>query len=311
MRVRQSTNVKGKLILLTILVLLFLAFIGVKYLLLDKQNDYGAMRILSVPSSNVFIDNVNVGKTPYEQKMKVGEHIVKLIPSQDATQEATPTAQWEGKVKVFKNSLSYVNRELGDSELTSAGEVYTITEMTPGSKAGDYGELFVDTDPPGAIVSIDNDEKGVASLLIAPILNGAHEVSLYLPGFVRRTQKVNIVEGRRINTVFKLAVDKLQQEKIASLSAPRKTATDSASIATPSASADAPLTPGTKQILIEDTPTGWLRVRTEPTINASEEARVDAGTRHVLLEERPNWYRISYEPNKDGWVAAEYAQIVE
>ncbi len=300
MRVRQSTNVKGKLILLTILVLLFICFIGVKFLLLDKQNDFGVMRILSVPSTNVFIDNVNVGKTPYDQKTKVGEHIVKLIPSQ----EATPTAQWEGKVNVYKNSLSYVNRELGDSDNTSAGEVYTVVAMSPGAKAGDYGELFVDTDPPGAIVSVDNDEKGVASLLIAPMLNGAHEVSLYLPGFVRRTQKVNVVAGRRINAIYKLAVDKFSQEKIASLSAPRKIASDSASVATP-------LPAGTKQILVKETPTGWLRVRAEPSIAASEEARLDTGSKYTLLEERPNWYRIKYDDKNDGWVAAEYAQIVQ
>lgn len=310
MRVRQSTNVKGKLILLTILFLLFLLFIGIKYLILDKQNDFGVMRILSTPSSNVFIDNISVGKTPYEEKMKLGEHLVKLIPSQEATQ----TAQWEGKVKVYKNSLSYINRELGESDNSSAGEVYTIVEMSPGAKAGEYGELFIDTDPPGAIVSVDNDEKGVASLLIAPIISGAHEVSLYLPGFVRRTQKVNVVAARRINTVYKLAVDTLAQEKIASLSAPRKTASESATIATISArlnTSDTPLPAGTKQVLIKDTPTGWLRVREKPSIAASEEARVDPGSKFTLLEEKANWYRIQYDSINDGWIAAEYAQKTE
>ncbi len=304
MRVRKSTNVRGKLILLLILLILFLIFIGVKYILLDKSNQTGVLRVLSVPSSNVFIDNVNVGRTPYEQKMKVGDYVVKLIPSQ----EATPTAQWEGKINVVKNSLSYINRELGDSDLTSAGEIYTVENMSPGSAGGDYGELFIDSDPPGAIVTMDNDEKGVASIIIAPILNGAHEVSLYLPGFVRRTQKVNVVGGRRVNALYKLAVDKVQKERIASLSAPRKTATESATVATSSAET-VPSAPGAKKVVIKDTPTGWLRVRSLPTVAASEEARIDPGSTFPLLEEKPNWYRIQYDSDNDGWIASEYARI--
>src|SRR3989344_7966764 len=116
---------KGKLILLTLLLVGFGVFVFVKFYILDKQNAFGRIKIVSSPASSVFLDNVVIGKTPFEQKNKVGEYMLKLIPERTATD----TASWQGKVKVYKNALTYVNRELGSSDLTSAGEIFTTTKM--------------------------------------------------------------------------------------------------------------------------------------------------------------------------------------
>src|SRR3990167_5618823 len=116
---------KGKLILLTLLLLGFGVFVFVKFYILDKQNAFGRIKIVSSPVASVFVDNLAVGKTPFEQKYKVGEFLLKLIPEGTATD----TASWQGKVKVYKNALTYVNRELGSSDVTSAGEIFTTTKM--------------------------------------------------------------------------------------------------------------------------------------------------------------------------------------
>lgn len=298
----RPKNVKGKLILLTILTVLFVGYVGAKFLVLDKQNEYGQLQIASSPNTNVFLDNVNVGRTPYDQKVKIGDYSIKLIPDK----LATATATWTGKVRVSKNALSYVNRELGNSDITSAGEIFTITQASGDHRMAGAGEIYVETEPVGAIVYLDTDEKGVAPLLLAEIPKGTHELSIYMPGFFRRTQKINIEEYRRVNANIKLAIDQEAQKKQASDSARlNKTASDAAKLSpTPSGTKESQ-----KTITILQTPTGFLRVRAEPNVNASESARVNPGDKFTVIEEEANWYKISYDDNKEGWIASQYAKV--
>ncbi len=283
---------KGKLTLLLILVVLFVGFVGVRFFLLDKKNETGQLKIISSPTTSVFINNVAVGKTPFYDKYKTGDYILKLIPEGTATD----TASWQGKIYVYKNSLTYVNRELGNSDISSAGEILTVTKMEKTPKKSNQGELYVETEPQGAIVYLDNDEKGVAPLILEEVIHGEHELSVFLPGFLRRTQKINIEAGYRVNVSFKLAIDPQAKSLSSSKITEDKIATESAETVS-----------GTTKVIIKDTPTGWLRVREEPTINASESARVNPGDTFDLLEEKDNWYKIEYEKDKTGWISAEYA----
>src|SRR3989338_9930278 len=100
------STMKKKLILLGILVLLFSGIVAFRYFMCDSQNTFGRLKIVSSPSAGIFIDNAGIGKTPYEEKYKVGENMLKLIPEGDAT----TTASWQGKIKIYKNALTYVNR---------------------------------------------------------------------------------------------------------------------------------------------------------------------------------------------------------
>jgi hypothetical protein len=45
------------------------------------------------------------------------------------------------------------------------------------------GEIYVETEPQGAIIYLDNDEKGVAPLILEEVVQGEHELSVFLPGF--------------------------------------------------------------------------------------------------------------------------------
>jgi len=281
---------KGKLILLLVFLFLFVVFVLVKFFLLDKQNVYGQLKIVSSPTTSVFINNVAVGKTPFYDKYKIGEYILKLIPEGTATE----TASWQGKINVYKNSLTYINRELGSSDISSAGEILTVVKMDKPPKNANYGEIYIETEPQGAIINLDNDEKGVSPLILEDVVRGEHELSVFLPGFFRRTQKINIDSGYRVNANFKLAIDQ-------SKSSSAKATEDKSS--TPSAQTET----GKNKVVIKDTPTGWLRVREEPTVNASEAARVNPGEKYELLEEKNNWYKIEYEKGKNGWISAEYA----
>jgi hypothetical protein len=284
---------KKKLVLFVVLLLLFVGFVGFRFFILSNQDVYGKLRVISSPSSTVFIDNVAAGKTPYEEKIKVGEYLIKLIPEATASQ----TASWQGKVKIYKNALSYVNRELGDTDLSSAGEIFTLTKMEK-TKNSQLGEVYVETEPAGAIVYLDNDEKGVAPVILADVVRGDHEISVFMPNFLRRTEKIKVESGYRINTSFKLAIDPSQKPPELSPT-PDKISTDSAKVNKKTS------------VTIKETPTGFLRVREEPAVSASESGRVKPGETFDLVEEQEGWYKISFEKNKTGWIYSQYADKTE
>lgn len=286
---------KNKLILLLVLVVLFVLFVLIRFFVFDRQNAYGRLKIVSSPGSSVFVNNAIIGKTPFEDKYKVGDYLIKLIPEGTSTD----TASWNGKVSVYKNAMTYVNRELGSSDITSAGEIFTTQKMATPPKNKNYGEIYIETEPQGAIVTLDNDEKGIAPLILQDVLRGDHEVSVFMPGFFRRTQKINVDPGYRVNASFKLAIDQSQT----SVNTQPKESTSSAKT-------------GGEYVTIDDNPQGWLRVRLDGTVDASEAAKVKPGEKYELMEEKNGWYKIKYNNNKDGlyegefiegWVSAEYS----
>jgi hypothetical protein len=281
---------KKKLLLLILLLVGFAGFVGVRFFILNNQNAFGRIKVLSTPPSTVFIDNQALGHTPYEEKFKTGDFVLKLIP--DGT--ATDTASWQGKIKIYKNALTYVNQELGSSDVTTAGEIFTTTRMETSPKNNNVGEVYVESDPSGAIVYLDNDEKGVAPLILADVNKGDHELSVYMAGFLRRTQKINVDAGYRVNALFKLSLD--QSQKKPTPPPEKKEASGSASTTTQKT-----------MVIIKDTPLGYLRVRSEPTTSASEAAQVKPGEKYELVDEKPDWYKIKL-PNLSGWVSASYAQ---
>lgn len=293
---------KEKLLILTILVILFGLFIIIRFLLFNQQNVYGKLKILSTPTTTVFINNTAIGKTPFEDKYKAGEYLLKLIPEGTGTEAAS----WTGKIKIYKNALTYVNRELGSSDLFSSGEIFTTHKMETRPQNSGYGEIFIETEPEGAIVTLDNDEKGVAPLIIENVVRGEHELSVFIPGFFRRTQKINVDPGYRVNAYFKLAIDE-NQKQTTPTPAVGKEATASAQMEK-------------KYIIIKETPQGWLRVRIDASINASESAKVKVGQKYEFLDEKNGWYKIKFNGNKEGlvsgafeegWVFSQYARKEE
>lgn len=66
-----------------------------------------------------------------------------------------------------------------------------------------------------------------------------------------------------------------------------------------------------KQAKIKATPTGWLRVRSEPSLNGIEITRVDTGGMYQVLEEQTGWVKIKVSGTSEGWVSADYVELVE
>ncbi len=285
-------TMRGKLIFLTILFLLFLGAVGVKFFILDASNTTGQIKINATPAAMVFIDDQDLGRTPFEQKLEAGEHMVKLIP----LGASSASASFSHRIRIEKNTLSYMNVELGASDVATASDILGVSRMT--SKASDRstGEIMVETDPPGGIVSLDNEEKGTASLVLASVARGNHEVSVYLPTFFPRTQKVHVEPGYRVQVFFKLAIDKNQDEKRKQLQ--KKVQGEATK-----------KEDDKKIVVIGQTGTGWLRVREEGSLSGVEVGKVDSGREFEVQEEKSGWYKIEYEKGKMGWVSGEFATL--
>lgn len=297
---------KKKLLIVIGLVIIFIIFIFIRFFWIDRQNAAGKIKVLSSPAATVFINNVAVGKTPYEiNNQKVGEYSIKLIP--DEADKATVT--WEGKIPVYKNTLTYISRELGTSELTSAGEILTVVPME-GKAEGNTGEVLIETDPTGAIIYLDNDEKGVAPLKLDDVPAGDHELAVYLPGFFRRALKIKVEKGYQVKAIFKLALDQSHKSLESELEVARKIASEEAKKGEDSKEPTEEETESTT-IEILDTEVGYLNVREEASVNGDIVTTVNPGEQYEYTDEENGWYYITLDDGSVGWVSGDYVEMVE
>lgn len=275
-----------KAILIVAILIAVLGFGGYKLLSLRTGGTSG-LKVISTPTASIFLNDKLIGKTPYDDKYSSGEYILKLVPEGISAQ----TISWQGKITLNPQVLTYVNRELGTSELTSAGEILTLEKIS-----NSQTQLVVTTQPDGATVILDGQEKGTATLTPMDVTAGEHEAAVTSPGFTSRTVRVAAVSGYKLIVNIQLALAPGQE--------------------VPSGTASPTGTVQTKEIkkpyvLIKDTPTGFLRVRMEPSTSATEAAQVKPGEKYPYLEEKNGWFKITYESGKSGWISGTYAEKVE
>jgi len=154
--------------------------------------------------------------------------------------------------------------------------------------------------PDSAQVWIDGVSVGVTPYNFNSITTGLHKIIVKSEGYVERTMNVKTKAGLRLNVFVKLAKEGDQ------------------------APSDIPPSPTPEVIkayvTIKDTPTGFLRMRTEPGTGGEEIAEVKPGEKYSYLDkdEKTGWYKIQYKdpapglPNGiTGWVSNQYSTILE
>ncbi len=280
---------KGKLKFIAVLSIAFVAFVLIKLFFDIASKKEGRLQVFSRPSAAVFVDNVMKGNTPYVNTFKEGEYLLKIVP--DGV--ATSAASWQKKISIFSGALTYVDVQLESTDISTWADLYWLTKLGGFSSASG---LTIETEPSGALLYIDNDEKGVSPLTLENVSQGSHELSVFMPGFSRRSKKINISPGFQLHGYIKLALDPSQKSQY-SIIEPSPIATASALVKEPA-----------NTVRILDTPTGWLRVRNEPTLEGSESARVNPGQRFELLEEQAGWYKIKIDSAVQGWISSQYAE---
>lgn len=244
------------------------------------------IRITSVPAAVVFINGNQVGKTPYEATFGAGEVGLKLVP--DAGDK--PLANFETRVLLSSGIQTVISRNFAETEALSSGEIVSF-ERTPGIEAA----LAVVSDPDSVQIAIDGTPRGFAPYKTSTLTVGQHQIGVSAPGYVEQTLTVNTRAGYKLTVVVKLAVNSAVQP-------------------TPSAAPGVSPTPtpvAKLQVLILQTPNGFLRVRVGPSTNAEEIGRVEPGKKYLLVEKdsQTDWLKIEYLTGQTGWVSGEYAQI--
>jgi hypothetical protein len=214
-----------------------------------------------------------------------------------------------------------VNAELGESEFSSASEVLWLEKVT-----SSQSEISVITDPDGASITIDGESKGVSPVSLAGILAGDHTIAVSSPGFAPRTIKAKTTTGYKLFITIKLALSPRSDVTMtpsasasASMSATLTVTPTGKTTLSPTPTGTARVTPtGTASAdpqkpyaLIKDTPTGFLRVRFDPSTSASEAGRVQPGEKYSILDTKNGWYQISVNSEITGWISGQYTTKVE
>ncbi|MEK7073876.1 MAG: PEGA domain-containing protein [Patescibacteria group bacterium] len=290
---------KRKFGFLVIFVVVTLIIFGAVRLLGSRAPKEGELRVDATPTVSVFLDNKHIGRTPLREKVTAGEYTIRLV-AESTTGEIAP---WQAKISVGANLLTYVNAVLSESELSSAVDVLWLEKSVVGKP-----ELSVITNPDGASVVLDDVTKGITPLTISDMTAGDHMLTVTSPGFLTRTMKVKLTAGYKLIASMKLA--------LSAGGVPQPEATPAATtLTTPTlksgAAATSSATPQKPYVLIKDTPTGFLRVRMEPSTAATEAGRVNPGEKYHLFNQQTGWYQISHDGTNKGWISAQYADKVE
>ena len=298
---------KGIIIIVVVLALVLIGLI-VKSKFFGGQA-LGALQISSTPRANVFLDGTQVGVTQFfDDKITAGEHTVKLVP--ESTGESL--ASWEGKVNLLPGVLTFINRNFAASESESSGEIMTL------EKAGrkDKSSLAVISMPDQAVVKLNGEPKGFTPLTLEDLAPGEYQITVSSPGYEEKTVTGRTIGGYKLIVNVKLAQQMEGIEEATSSSEAETTPTPGAKTTvtpTPKTTPKAEATPPAKPyIKVKETPTGFLRVRVEPSTAATEAAQIKPGEMYPYLdEEKSGWLKIEYEKGEEGWVSGVYVDLVK
>jgi len=280
-----------------------------------NKQQYGALSVSSGQNASLQIDGKDVGSTPYkEDKLLAGQATIRLVP-QDSSLKA-----WEGVVDVNPGARTLVTRELASTADKESGEILSM------EKTGQaIASTTIVSDPDGAMVKLDGEALGPTPLEKSPLSEGDHELIISAPGYVERVVRFKSQNGYKVQiTVDLKKVDLpivMEPEESTSSATPSGTLTPSPKVSTtptPKVTGSATTSPtptkasssGKQMVKILTTPTGWLRVRSEASVNSEEVARVNPGETYELLDESSGWYQVDLGDGKKGWVAGQYAQKI-
>lgn len=273
-----------KIVIFTIISLFFLVG-AILFLVGYLKPSPGGISIDSSPSSNVYINGEYVDKTPYKNIYEVNKTKVRLVP------DGVNIPPYETDVNLTSGAQSVIKYQFGQTKEESHGYVLTF-DKDPNKGTG----LIITTEPANAQVLIDDTVRGFSPYKESSLSATKHKVTVKSSGYQDKSVTLTLHSGFVLNASIKLS--KL----------PDPTPTPQA-------------TPSTKvYIEITNTPTGFLRVRTQPGSSGEEIAEVKPGSKYLFLEEdtASGWYKIQYSEPKaglpngiQGWVSNQYSKKVE
>ena len=264
------------------LALAVLVFVAV-LIFLSQNKSKGALQVTSSPVAKVYLDGKLLGQTPLcecelKDMIAVGDYTLRLVPTQGNFEP------FEQQVTISSKILTVVDRTFGQQGL-SDGSIINLVSIDDKKDA----QISITSFPDTAQVYLDNNLTGETPLLLKNITESDHELKLSRDGYKDKIVRIKAVLGYRLDALIFLGINPDIASAAASLSSP---------------SASLPVA----KVLILQTPTGFLRVRDQASLNGSEIAQVNPGETYQLLDEQNGWYQIKLNNGKTGWVSADYAQ---
>lgn len=298
--------------------ILFVGGLGtVGYVFRDRFNKKPTgLEINTIPVSAVYLDDKNIGTTPYTNKnLAPGSYTLKLVPTETDGKNLSP---WETRLELSSLVTTVINRTFAESETDASGSVLQLVKE-PGNKT--YLSLI--SDPDTVNVTIDGKPSGFTPITKVETTPGSHSLEVSSPGYKSQDVTVNTVKGYNLIVNVKLAIDQivLSQPVVASESAEPSPSDspDESPAATSSAKPSAKPSPnsaasqvGKPYVEVQETGTGWLRVRKEPSATADELGKANVGERLKYLGEstETGWHKIEFE-GSPGWVSGKYVELVK
>ena len=276
-----------KVRLFALVFLLIILIIGFSFFLIGYlKPKVAGIYIETNPPSSVFIEAVQVGRTPYRETRNPGEITLKLVPESFEK----PLAFYETKVNLITGIETVVKRDFGELDETSSGEMISFEK-----EGKDEASLIVLSIPDSAQLSLDGSQRYITPHKITDILPGEHTLVLSTSGYFERYVKVKTHAGYKLTALVQLAKKEEEKEE---------------------EPAELPEEKGKKEgpkVEILSTSTGFLRVRKEPSIVAAEVAQVEPGDQYKLIEKNieTGWIKIEYDEGLYGWVSNQYVKEVQ
>ncbi len=257
----------------------------------NKSSDKGALQVTSTPASNVYVNGAYVGKTPIckcdlPNMLPIGNYSISLVPID------TQYSAYEDSISITKSVLTVVDRTFGKGAF-SEGSIIGLTPL-PDKNAM---EIIVQTVPDKVHVMLDNISQGDSPQIIKNVTASDHEIELSKDGYREKIIRIHTVSGYQLIAKVYLSVN------------PNPTSSQQKVSTTPTPSVSTTPTASTSQIIILQTPTGYLRVHSTASTQASEVGRVNPGDTFPLIDQKTGWFEITLTDGTKGWVSSQYAKI--
>ena len=181
----------------------------------------------------------------------------------------------QGKLSLKPNTVLIVNRDLAKDTTSSAGEVLSL-EKGKG--------ITVVSNPSDAQIEVDGKVYGKTPLVV-DIGMGEHSIVISHPNYLKRSLSAKLPEGFNLTVVADMAISEVDLTTFT-----------------------APTVSTTAEVVVKNTPTGFLRVREKPSLAGKEIAQVKPGDVLILLSEEGSWVRVRLSDKTEGYVSATYVE---
>ncbi len=254
--------------------------------LLGQRPEKGALQITSSPKAQVYINGKLFGETPLclcvaKDMLGTGEYTIRLVPKEGSFEP------FQRKITISPKVLTVVDRSFSQTALSQAS-IITLSKIEDSKDA----QISVISFPADSQVYLDSDLVGQSPVLLKNITESDHEIKVVRQGYKDKIVRIRTVLGYKLEAVVYLGID------------PQVATSSATLISSPSAT---PST-GKKTVTILDTPTGFLRVRENPSVGSIEAGRVNPDEVFDLLDEQTGWYKIKLKSGVEGWISAQYAK---